>query len=289
MIKKIVINGLEINAYHGAWSFRKIDGLSEPPRRTTAITYADRNGGFVPKQLYGARVITIEGSLDTRQCDDHILERQRLYSAVPLDKYVPVRFYLSDGRIMKVEAKFETPEMPIEAGRYTDWQLTALASSHLIIDAGTEGQGSDDNEYLNKVILRQRATGGWKELVELGRDRSNRGIIEYAYQADVNAVNTGGYVASPVIKLKGAFNNPKIINNTTRQYIELDISTGDRDVIEINTEIGFAALNGGNINSRIVAGSAFWKLAVGDNILSIENRAGDGVAEIEWNNSYIAI
>lgn len=281
MINKVIVNGITFSGDGSTpfW-FKKITGLEAAQYRNTIIVYSDRSGATVPKQLKGQRIITLEGGLDERSCNDHLQARQDLLTALGFNEWKPVDVYLSDGRILRNYCKFDTPNLPIEGRRYTDFQLIMLCRYNDFDDV-SGGAGTNTEE------VRKAVSGGWREYENSGwREYTDKGFREYAGKGPINAVNTGTTNAYPVIYIRGSVQNPIIRNTTTGEQFKVNITTSDTDVIKIDTRLQATTLNGGSINALVDPSSKYFTLKPGDNMLEFFSDAGTGYAEVTWFGAY---
>lgn len=272
----------------GVYSLKSIDGLATPTYRTTSFVYGGRNGGQVPDQKYGQRMVTFEGGIDEDSCDEHIQARQDFLNAIDFNVNVPVTVNLTNGKSYMLYAKFEQPTLPIEAKKFTDFQLIAIAEDWRLYDV----TGGDENSVTILKLVDGGArwlTGsdgaGWRWLV-------GSGLRWGAGNGATNVVNSGLNYAYPKITITGANQNPTLTNNTTNQQVRINVSTSPGDVIEISTDpaMKYAKLNGGNINGLVQGGAIDFSLAPGDNLVTFNNdNTSGGEATLQWYDSITGI
>lgn len=280
MISKVVVNGVTFsNDGSSPFWFNKITGLESAQYRNTVVLYSDRNGATVPQQLKGQRVVTMEGGLDEDSCNDHLLQRKNLLTALGFNEWKAVDFYLSDGRILRNYCKFDTPNLPIGATTYTDFQLIMMCRYNDFDDVS--GGTSANTIELQKTIL-----GGYREITNYGwREYTNKGFREYHGSGMMNAVNTGTSNAYGTFYIYGPVQNPIITNTSTGQLFKVNITTNTGDVIKVDTKLQATLLNGGNINALVDPMSVYFTLQPGDNVLSFATDSGTGYAVVEWYGS----
>ena len=187
---------------------------------------------------------------------------------------------MSDGRILRNYCKFDTPNLPIEAQTYTDFQLIMLCRYNDFDDV-SGGAGT------NTAEVRKATSGGWREYQGKGwREYTNKGFREYAGMGPINASNNGTTNAYPVIYIRGSVQNPIIRNTTTGEQFKINITTSETDVIKIDTRLQSTTLNGGSINALVETGSKYFTLKPGDNMLEFFTDSGTGYAEVTWLGAY---
>lgn len=289
-MRKVVINEtVELStAGIGKFWLGTVDGLATPAYRTSSIDYAGTHGGEDPLQLYGRRIVSLPGGIDGDNCDDHFAARQELLAAMPLNQLVPVDFHMTDGRVLRMYAKFEQPNLPIGARDYTNFQLVARANSYVLLDV-TSGSA-------NSITVSKRVTGGLRWFTGSGgaglRWYSGSGLRWFQGAGAENAVNTGSTIAYPIITITGANQNPIVRNITTGKEIKINVTTSASDVIVINTDptMWSVKLNDGNINGLVEGSVVDFGLEIGDNLIEFYNdNASGGSAELEWYNAIIGV
>ena len=107
-----------------------------------------------------------------------------------------------------------------------------------------------------------------------------------------------GDIETPVeIIFEGPASNPKIINETTGEYIQVDAILGNNEKLIINTEFGnkqvifddgTTQINAFNL---VTIDSTFWSLVQGENFVSYTADSGIDVANvtINYRNRYIGL
>lgn len=93
----------------------------------------------------------------------------------------------------------------------------------------------------------------------------------------VSLNNTGAYAAKPVFVLQGPLSYPAISNQSTGQFIKLNIVLGASDTVVIDHQAGVVTLNGtANRNNTVLVGSSFFSCAPG--VTTVGFASGDAVA-----------
>ena len=281
MIYKVDVNGIEFSADGSSpfW-FKRITGLDSAPYRNTIVTYSDKDGGSVPDQKRGLRIITLEGGVDEDSCVDHLLARQNLMSALGFNEWKPVKFYLENGLILQNYCKFDQPNLPIEDRTSTEFQLIMMCRYVDFYDV-SGGDGT------NSVEVHEAVAGGWvQDTTDGWVQYHTAGWVQIAGNGAINAVNQGESFAYPIITITGVVQNPVITNETTGELFKVNITTSSTDTIVIDMRMQSTTLNGGNINALVDVTSSYFTLKPGDNMLLFNTDAGDGFATVEWFATY---
>lgn len=109
----------------------------------------------------------------------------------------------------------------------------------------------------------------------------------------INVVNDGD-VETPVrIEFKGPATNPKIINHTTGEFIKVNRTLLQDDVLVITTDFGNkrVEINGDNVFHWIDLNSVFWQLQAGDNIIEYtsDDEVENAKVKISYRNRYLGV
>ena len=261
----------------GTFWYNFIDGIATPTYRNVNVTSIGRNGGYTPIQLYGQRVVSINGGM--RECPDFMQARQQLIEALSFNEDVPLKILRKDGRVFQLMGKFDYPQMPIEEFFMNEFQLIFLSTDTFFSDV-TSGEE-------NKITVSPNVSGGWKIYPE-GWKIYPEGWKIYPGGDGQNAHNSGTTDANVIIEIHGPAQNPTVINNTTGEQIKVNITIGSNDVILIDTALKSTTLNGGNINALVEAGSTYFTLQKGDNAISYRSDTS-GYADVKWYTQYTGI
>lgn len=95
----------------------------------------------------------------------------------------------------------------------------------------------------------------------------------------------------PNIIISTKATNPKIINRTTNQSMEITAVVKDGDKLEIDMKNKTILLDGMNIYDLQTAGSNFWGLIAGDNRIELQTDIQDErtEAELRFRSGFIGI
>lgn len=108
------------------------------------------------------------------------------------------------------------------------------------------------------------------------------------------ATNYGQVQAPVVIKIKGSCVNPRIVNETTGEFIafkDLTMELGDELVIETTFGQKKVELNGVNVFNKLDFASTFFNLEIGNNVIdfSDETNATETTIQFIYKNLYITL
>lgn len=110
-------------------------------------------------------------------------------------------------------------------------------------------------------------------------------------------VNEGDTEVPVQIEYIGPATNPRITNETTGEYIQVDTEIGENEKLVINTAEGKETVNlitpNGVINvfNEINLNSTFFKLIIGENLIkySSENEDARDKVSILFSNKYVGV
>lgn len=131
-------------------------------------------------------------------------------------------------------------------------------------------------------------------------DPDTFGETESLPEGTPTTITLGGHVqVLPFITIVGPSNTPRLTNQRTGKYIELtdfDLLSGHR--LEIDHRVGKKTLYDVTIADSsqvsvfeylIDPATEFWHLLLGDNDILFESADGNGTAEINWTENFLAI
>lgn len=99
------------------------------------------------------------------------------------------------------------------------------------------------------------------------------------------------------IEYTGPATNPKIINETTREFIQVNMEIGEKEKLIINTAQGQETVNLVTPNetidvyNNIDLNSTFFKLILGKNLIkySSDNEGAKDKVSITYSNRYVGV
>lgn len=266
---------------HAPFYIEKITGLSEVNVQFETQIAPKQHGATYFDSTLGEREITIEGTIITRQNINELSEKKRLLQQItnPLNTQPIKLTYEHETTVREIMATVETtPIFPNDGGNhglyYQKFMLIFICHQPFWQDVYTE---SREMSYL---------MGGLQFGLRLPTTFSYRGFRR-------RAVNEGDVETPVEIVFSGPATNPTITNVSTGEFIRVNRSLGEEDVLSIHTEFGNknVRINGENAFHYLDLASVFWHLFPGENILSYESN-NDSIKTrviVKWKNRYIGL
>jgi Phage tail protein len=122
--------------------------------------------------------------------------------------------------------------------------------------------------------------------------------IEFGVEGDTTILINDGDTPAPItIDIQGPVTNPQVINKTTGQFIRVNLSLSENEVLHIDTgrprrvEIYRDGRTIENALGYIDHYSDFWELSVGPNEVQYIADAGNAnaIVSVAWQNRYVGI
>lgn len=277
---------------YGIYLVPELEGLTGLPEiRTTSGVNAGYDGGWTSAQNYDARSITIRGVIANTDVATVERLRRQLTALAGQGKKEELTLDLvtEAGNAYTVQVRTIALEMALQKVVYQqEFMLQLRADDPLIYDASETG-----HEALLQVA---QATGGFTIDFELP--------LAITGSSEETVVNNEGLEQVPTItRMYGALHNPKIINQTTNQFmqIEADLGFAEGDWIEPSEAVSGKdiTINGapegaplssvqidGNTTQQTYSGKNLFKLpatATANNITFTNN--GDGTFNISTSGT----
>jgi hypothetical protein len=261
---------------------REIAGLAFPDVRLDTYERAGAHGLTIAHNLYGGRLLTLEGTIRGATEAAYLTNRRALQAAVGLKldaNNVPVTrtLYLTDlaGNAFQIEAVTKSFQADYEAPGLTwgRWQLQLQASDYSIAFGGT-----------SSVTMTLPVSGGvtFPLTFPITFGASSGG--------SATATNAGNAAVFPTITIAGPVVNPVVSNDATGESLRLNITLLAGDVLTINTCRRTILLGQTNKMSSKIAGSVFWSLPPGDNPLRFAaDTYNTGTATVAWRSGVLGL
>ena len=224
LVLKSSTTELSLNDHElGIYLTPELDGLTGLPEiRTTSGVNAGYDGGWTSAQNYDARSITIRGVIANEDVATVEQLRRQLTTLAGQGKNEELTLDLvtQAGKAYTIQVRTIALEMSLQKVlTQQEFMLQLRADDPLIYDASETG-----HEALLQVA---QATGGFTIDFELP--------LAITGSSEETVVNNEGLEQVPTItRMYGALHNPKIINQTTNQFmqIEADLGFAEGDWIE---------------------------------------------------------
>lgn len=222
------------------------------------------------------RSISIEGIIITKTNPNDVDECKRKMERVLNPKLGEVTILHQRKEIKAIVET--TPIFPSSGGSrgiyYQKYLIHLICHNPFWVDSFTE---SGEMSYL---------MGGIKFRLSLPTNFSNRGFRR-------KCINDGDVDTPVIIEFKGPATNPTVNNLTTGEFIKVNRSLGEDDVLTISTAFGekYVRINGDNAFHYIDLDSVFWSLVPGENILSYESN-NDSIktkVTVKWKDRYLGV
>lgn len=237
-----------------------LDGLDSPEIRLSSYNNPGAHGQTISNALYGGRVVAVQGSVRGNDTISYRANKQALATAVGLQNDtsgfpIPrlLKVTLGDGltyQLPVITTKFNNPE---QYPTRSLWQLDLTATQWYL-----------ESDQLSSASVGLPQPGG-----------------------TITVTNSGTAMAYPTITFPGPVISPVISNNTTGQKIALNLTLVTGDTIVINTKER-TITQGGSTNKigALMAGSSFWGLAPGDNVITYSaNQYDTSTASLVWRSA----
>lgn len=109
----------------------------------------------------------------------------------------------------------------------------------------------------------------------------------------INVINEGDVETPVKIEFRGPATNPKIVNHATGEYIKVNRTLLQDDVLVITTAFGNkrVEINNQNVFNWIDLNSVFWQLQPGDNIIEYtsDDEVENAKVKISYRNRYLGV
>jgi phage-related protein len=285
-MKSIYIDSTQIHDYASVSNsiFTKIDiaGLEMPEIRLSSYEKAGEFGAFISNQLYGGRLITIEGGIYSTTQSTFESKRRALIDAIKISKdsdSVPeakiLKFTTLDDLELQCNVFLRKFKMNKQKYCYADFMIEFYCPDIALEDQTASSSG-----------LSTLASGGVIYPIIYP-------VIYGSSAAGTQTItNNGTSEAWPVITITGVITDPIITNTTTGKYMSLDITVGSGDTLVIDMKNKTIVLNGttNSLSTKALA-SEWWWLEPGDNEVTLATGSGgdDGNVTIAYRDSYLGV
>lgn len=279
----IELNGLLINSgTTGFYLDDEVSGLEFPDVRTSSGLFSGQNGGYVSKQLFGTRSISLEGRVFHMDVAAAQQLRRHLESvlATLVDSPGPLKVTTYDGQSFLIDVYLVDFKMPIDRSQnFSSFKIDLLAPDPIIYDNAT---GTELSAPIYRTV-----TGGFSWPVAWP-------LVWPVASGATTVTNNGSVFVEPRIVLTGVMTNPIITNLATGQAFKLtNLVTSPGDVVTINMKANSRSilLNGSSIFEKKTSDSQWWGLVRGANPIKLDTSGGsdDVTGLVKWRNGTLGI
>lgn len=260
---------------------QKIEGLGDIKVNNTSTKFVNNDGEKYESSTLEKGEITIKYAVIANSMEEYMSIRGSIFKIAnsKLGEFILQYRYAGKEREIKVVLD-GTPVMPIESNKtFTECEIVLITYDPYLKDIYEYG------EEISTWI------GGLKFKFSLPFKLKQRGPTKKNIYND-------GHVDTPIqIYFKGPAVNPKVINHSTGEYIQVIKELTSDDTLIINTEFGNKTVEIERNNIRANAfqyidlDSVFFSLKVGDNLIeySSDNEINPQSVEIRYKNRYVGI
>lgn len=286
-LKFINNKGDEIAINEGNVYLTSISGLSEISANNISYTGFMQDGEVYKYSLMQKRSIEIEFIIKAISISELLETRQKILTVFNPKLGEGELFYSYQGVERKIKCVSDgTPKMKLIGNRiYCEGLIRLLAFDPFFTDVKTS----------KKVITNWRKTLSFP--LHLVKEGIPFGIKEPSLI--VNIQNKGDVTSGMIIEFraKGTVVNPSLLNINTREYIKLNYTMSNGEVIRVNTNYGqkkiISLLNNltKNIMNDLDLDSTFLQLEVGDNLFRYDSDEFLNNLEVNiyFNTKYLGV
>ena len=265
-----------------------IEGLGHPGATSQKTQGINQDGTNSSDSLLDARVIKLQTTIRTINRRKLYELRRKIFRIINPKTYNKdtnkrgelLIYYTNDYKKYRIYGKVEDPAEFNERKKNHD---KATISFYCQDPYWLDEEGQD--------IDIKSVRGGLKFPLSL----PNKFSIVTFYK---EIINEGDTEAPVQIEYIGPALNPKIVNETTGEYIQVNMEIGEKEKLIINTAEGKETVNlitphtTKDVYNNIDLNSTFFKLIVGKNLIKYSSDAEtskDSVRIIDYSNKYVGV
>lgn len=229
-----------------------------------------------------SRQLSIEGAILERDREKRSRQRAEMLSILNPKLGKGTLTYEYDGGSKQIECIVDGAPVfsDKQLGSHQGFLITLLCPSPFWLDPETETE-----EIVTWI-------GGMTFPLRLPTTYATKGLKK------INIINQGDVETPVKIEFKGPATNPRITNQTTGEYIQVNRTLLSTDKLIITTDFGAKRVeiedaDGVRTNAFnwIDLGSSFWSLQVGDNVVEYtsDDLVEPAAVSISYRNRYVGI
>ena len=274
---RVYLDDFELNSAENLMYLDEpIEGVSGLPniRSATGVNQG-RDGSWVSRQLYEGRYISFQGRIFGGEPIDVENKRRELVSVLQRKK-LKLRIITYAGMEFVTEVFVMANQMPISRElNIAKWKIDLLSEDPLFYD------------NLSGELL-----------ATIGKTIDGSFDIPFDIPFNISAgtepsvvTNSGNETVYPIITVSTPATNPKIINRTTNQFMQVmtTVFKGDKLIIDMRNRT--VTHNGLNVYALQREGSTFFGLVPGANIMEVQTDVGseNTKAEVRYQSGFLGI
>ena len=274
---RVYLDDFELNSAENlTYVDEPIEGVSGLPniRSTTGVNQG-RDGSWVSRQLYEGRYISFQGRIFGGEPIDVENKRRELVSVLQR-KRLKLRIVTYAGMEFVTEVFVMANQMPISRElNIAKWKIDLLSEDPLFYD-----------------------NSSGELLATIGKTIDGSFDIPFDIPFNISAgtdpsvvTNSGNETVYPIITVSTPATNPKIINRTTNQFMQVmtTVFKGDKLIIDMRNRT--VTHNGLNVYALQREGSTFFGLVPGANIMEVQTDVGseNTKAEVRYQSGFLGI
>lgn len=274
---RVYLDNFELNSPENlTYLDEPIEGVSGLPniRSTTGVNQG-RDGSWVSRQLYEGRYISFQGRIFGGEPIDVENKRRELVSVLQR-KRLKLRIITYAGIEFVTEVFVMANQMPISRElNIAKWKIDLLSEDPLFYD-----------------------NSSGELLATIGKTIDGSFDIPFDIPFDISAgtepsvvTNSGNETVYPIITVSTPATNPKIINRTTNQFMQVMVTVLDRDKLIIDMRNKTITHNRLNVYALQYEGSTFFGLVSGMNIMEVQTDivSENTKAEVRYQSGFLGI
>lgn len=227
--------------------------------------------------------LTFVDGLDTWDARDQQIEKALDHGSYTYTEFIRPRVITFQGFVIAEDAEALAPLL--------DELRRAFGAKSTDLPLGFKWSGEDE-KYVNckptrRFIPRtEDVVNGYAEFAIqlLAGDPRKHALAESVITASGLANNAGTFPAVPVWTVVGPATNPRITNDTTDFYVQIDTTVGAGQTLVVDFSEKTVMLAGTSIYNSLNTGSRWWQLEPGNN--DIDFTGITGTTELAWHSAW---
>lgn len=260
--------------------YAPIAGMGHPEKRISKYLNTGKSGAKITNSLYGSRRISLQGKVYAATPAEYELQRRLLIGAAGDERD-------ENGVLIYKKLSFTTMD---DTQLYVEGTVASLIFDRNFLTHGRFFMDFDCADYrIYEDVLQSVSI-----TAPVGSGAVYPVIYPVVYDPTTGgtaiAINSGTTETYPVIYLYGELDNPILINETTGYYVQLNMTVGENEVVEIHMEdeIVKSSIGEGLLDS-LAEGSTFFYLKKGSNTIKLQTSSNEntGAALVKWRTALL--